>query len=91
MAERVSATVRIASERAQHLDTEPEASTGPDPDALEAQAEEVATQERQLLEELTESRTRLEAARTELSERESVAAEAERAHMAAVARRGRPP
>ena len=84
LAERVSATVRIASERAQHLDTEPEASTGPDPDALEAQAEEVATQERQLLEELAESRTRLEAARAELSERESVAAEAERAHMAAV-------
>ena len=83
LAERVSATVRIASERAQHLDTEPEASTGPDPDALEAQAEEVATQERQLLDELAESRTRLEAARTELSERERLAAEAERAHMAA--------
>ncbi len=83
MAERVSATVRIASERAQHLDTEPETSSGPDPDALEAQAEEVAAQERQLLDELAESRTRLEAARTELSERESVAAEAERAHMAA--------
>ncbi len=83
LAERVSATVRIASERAQHLDTEPEAFTGPDPDALEAQAEEVATQERQLLDELTVSRTRLESARTELSERETVAAEAERAHMAA--------
>ncbi len=36
LAERVSATVRIASERAQHLDAEPEASSGPDPDALEA-------------------------------------------------------
>ncbi len=83
LAERVSATVRIASERAQHLDTEPETSSGPDPDALEAKAEEVAAQERQLLEELAESRTRLEAARTELSERENVAAEAERAHMAA--------
>ena len=52
LAERVSATVRIASERAQHLDAEPEASSGPDPDALDAQAEEVATQERQLLDEL---------------------------------------
>ena len=83
LAERVSATVRIASERAQHLDTEPEASTGPDPDELEAKAEEVATQERQLLDELSESRRRLEAARTELSERETVAAEAERAHLAA--------
>ena len=83
LAERVSATVRIASERAQHLDAEPEASSGPDPEALEAQAEEVATQERQLLDELAQSRTRLEAARTELTERERVAAEAERAHLAA--------
>ena len=83
LAERVSATVRIASERAQHLDTEPEASSGPDPDALEAQAEEVAAQERQLLDELAESRARLEAARAELTERERVAAEAERAHLAA--------
>jgi chromosome segregation protein len=83
LAERVSATVRIASERAQHLDTEPERSSGPDPDALEAQAEEVATQERQLLDELAESRTRLEAARAELAECERIAAEAERAHLAA--------
>ncbi|GAT10103.1 chromosome segregation protein SMC [Mycolicibacterium novocastrense] len=83
LAERVSATVRIASERAQHLDTEPEASTGPDPDALDAQADEVAEQERRLLGELTESRGKLEAARAELAERERVAAEAERAHLAA--------
>ncbi|WP_197506743.1 chromosome segregation protein SMC, partial [Mycobacterium sp. E136] len=83
LAERVSATVRIASERAQHLDTEPEASTGPDPDALEAQADEVAERERQLLAELTESRGKLEAARAELADRERIAAEAERAHMAA--------
>ncbi|WP_197416209.1 chromosome segregation protein SMC [Mycobacterium sp. GA-1199] len=83
LAERVGATVRIASERAQHLDTEPEASTGPDPDALDAQADEVAEQERRLLGELTESRGKLEAARAELAERERVAAEAERAHMAA--------
>ncbi|OBG13335.1 chromosome segregation protein SMC [Mycolicibacterium celeriflavum] len=83
LAERVSATVRIASERAQHLEIEPEASTGPDPDALEAQANEIAAQERQLLDELTESRAKLEAARAELAERERVAAEAERAHMAA--------
>ncbi|WP_197503356.1 chromosome segregation protein SMC [Mycobacterium sp. E740] len=83
LAERVSATVRIASERAQHLDAEPEASTGPDPDALEAQAEEVAEQERQLLDALTESRDKLQSARAELAERERIAAEAERAHMAA--------
>ncbi len=83
LAERVSATVRIATERAQHLEAEPEASTGPDPDALEAQAEEVAAQERQLLAELAESRARQEAAQAELAEREAGAAEAERAHLAA--------
>jgi chromosome segregation protein len=84
LAERVSATVRIASERAQHLDTEQEMSTGADPDALEAEADEIAAHERQLLAELAESRERLTAARDELAERERVAAEAERAHLAAV-------
>ncbi|MBE1546888.1 chromosome segregation protein [Mycobacterium sp. OAS707] len=83
LAERVSATVRIASERAQYLDAEPEASTGPDPETLEAQAEEMAEQERQLLAELEESRARLESARAELTECERAAAEAERAHLAA--------
>ncbi|ORB32505.1 chromosome segregation protein SMC [Mycolicibacterium parafortuitum] len=83
LAERVGATVRIATERAQHLDAEPDFSAGPDPDELEAQADAVAEQEEQLLEELAESQARLESARAELSEREQVAAEAERAHMAA--------
>ena len=49
LAERVSATVRIASERAQHLDAEPVTPSGTDPDALEAEAEQVAAAERQLL------------------------------------------
>ncbi|RDH74588.1 chromosome segregation protein SMC [Mycolicibacterium moriokaense] len=84
LAERVSATVRIASERAQHLDTDQETSTGADPDALEAEADEVAAHERQLQAELGESRERLTAARDELTECERVAAEAERAHLAAV-------
>lgn len=83
LAERVGATVRIANERAQHLDAEPERSGGPDPDELEAQADAVAEQERQLLEELAECRERLDAARAELADREQAAAEAERAHMAA--------
>ena len=83
LAERVSATVRIASERAQHLDAEPDFSAGPDPDELESQAEAVAEQERELLAELAESQARLESTRVELSEREQAAAEAERAHMAA--------
>ena len=84
LAERVGATVRIASERAQHLDTEQEASSGADPDALEAEADEVAAHERDLLAELVESREQLTAARDELAERDRVAAEAERAHLAAV-------
>ena len=84
LAERVSATVRIASERAQHLETEQDTSSGADPDALEAEADEVAAHERQLLAELADSRERLTAARDELTERERVAAEAERAHLAAV-------
>ena len=83
LAERVGATVRIAGERAQHLDTEPDVSGGPDPDALEAQAEEVAEQESRLLEELARSRARLDEARAELAEREKAAAEAERAHLEA--------
>ncbi len=84
LAERVSATVRIASERAQHLDTEQDTSSGADPDALEAEADEVAAHEQQLQAELAQSRERLTAAREELAERERVAAEAERAHLAAV-------
>ena len=84
LAERVSATVRIATERAQYLDTEPAASTGPDPDELDSQAEEVAEQERLLVAELAEARARLEATRADLAEKENAATEAERAHLAAV-------
>jgi chromosome segregation protein len=83
LAERVSATVRIASDRAQQLDVEADVSQGADPDALEAQADAVAADERQLLAELAESRERQHAARAELSAREHIAAEAERAHLAA--------
>jgi chromosome segregation protein len=84
LAERVSATLRIASERAQHLDVEPVATSGPDPDELEVEAEQVAAQEQQLLAELAAARTGLEAARAELARRERSLAEAEKAHMAAV-------
>ncbi|MGV9796980.1 chromosome segregation protein SMC [Mycobacterium sp. NPDC003449] len=83
LAERVGATVRIATDRAQLLEAEPEVSSGRDPDALEAEADEVAETEQRLLEELAESQFALEAARAELAEREQVAAEAERAHLAA--------
>ncbi|ORC13412.1 chromosome segregation protein SMC [Mycobacterium kansasii] len=84
LAERVGATVRIASERAQHLDVEPVAASDTDPEALEAEAERVAAAEQQLLAELAAARTRLDAARAELSQRERQAAEADRAHLAAV-------
>jgi chromosome segregation protein len=84
LAERVSATVRIAAERAQHLETEPPPGAGTDPDMLDAEADEIAATESRLLEELTETRARAAAARSEVTERERVAAEAERAHLAAV-------
>jgi chromosome segregation protein len=84
LAERVSATVRIASERAQHLDIEPATTGGPDPDALEAEAQEVAAAEQQLLAQLADARARLDAARAELADRERDAADAEQAHLAAV-------
>ena len=84
LAERVSATVRIATERAQHLDTEPPVGAGTDPDMLDAEADEIAATESRLLGDLAEARARADAARAELAERERVAAEAERAHLAAV-------
>ncbi|CAJ1506502.1 chromosome segregation protein SMC [[Mycobacterium] holstebronense] len=84
LAERVSATVRIASERAHHLDEEPITTAGVDPDALDAEAEQVAAAEQQLLAELAEAGIRLEAARAELAERERRSTEAEKAHLAAV-------
>jgi len=84
LAERVAATVRIASERAQHLDVGPVTTSDTDPDALEAEAQRVEVAEQQLLAELAAARTRLDAARAELAERERAAAEADRAHLAAV-------
>ncbi|WP_422748390.1 chromosome segregation protein SMC [Mycobacterium sp. WMMD1722] len=83
LAERVSATVRIATDRAQLLDTAPEQQTGRDPEVLEAEAEQMAAREAQLLAELAASRATLEQARAELTEKERIAAEAERAHLAA--------
>ena len=84
LAERVAATVRIANERAQHLDVEPLTTGDTDPDALDAEAQQVEVAEQQLLAELAATRTRLDAARAELTERERAAAEADRAHLAAV-------
>jgi chromosome segregation protein len=84
LAERVGATVRIANERAAHLDVEPATTSDTDPDALEAEAQQVAAAEQQLFAELAAARTRLDAARMELADRERESAEADRAHLAAV-------
>ncbi len=83
LAERVSATVRISRDRAQLLDADVEASQGADPEVLEAEADEMAAREAELVDELEQCRLRLESARAELAEREQIAADAERAHMAA--------
>jgi chromosome segregation protein len=87
LAERVGATVRIASERAQHLDVEPATLSDTDPrnpEELDAEAEQVAAAEQQLLAQLAATRGRLETARAELADHERAAAEADRAHLAAV-------
>ncbi|MGK2886327.1 MAG: chromosome segregation protein SMC [Rhodococcus sp. (in: high G+C Gram-positive bacteria)] len=84
LAERVNATVRIGRERARHLDTAPSGGRGQDPDELEQQAERVAEEEAELVEAVEMARETLEVAREKLVEREAAAAEAERAHMAAV-------
>ncbi|AYJ49398.1 chromosome segregation protein SMC [Rhodococcus sp. P1Y] len=84
LAERVNATIRIAKERARHLDSAPTGGRGQDPDELEQQAERVAEEELELVEAVEIARETLEAAREQLLEREAAAAEAERAHMAAV-------
>lgn len=84
LAERVSATVRIAGERARHLDAEPAAHRGQDPDQLEAQAERVAAEELELQEAVEIARATLDAAKEQLAEYEEAASAAERAHLAAV-------
>ncbi|GGG06889.1 chromosome partition protein Smc [Rhodococcoides trifolii] len=84
LAERVGATVRIATERARHLEGAPDDRRGPDPDQLEAQADRVAEEELELTEAVEMARATLDAAREQLAEREEAAADAERAHFAAV-------
>ncbi|MFD4292698.1 chromosome segregation protein SMC [Rhodococcus sp. NPDC058532] len=84
LAERVGATVRIATERARHLDEDPVAHRGQDPDQLDEQAERVAAEELELQEAVEIARATLDAAQDTLAEYEEAAADAERAHMAAV-------
>lgn len=84
LAERVSATVRVAQERARHLHSEPEDRSGSDPDEMEARADRIAAEEAELLEAVEIAHGTLEAAREQLSVQEEAAADAERAHLAAV-------
>ncbi|MFD6894474.1 chromosome segregation protein SMC [Rhodococcus sp. NPDC060086] len=84
LAERVSATVRIAQERARHLDAEPETRAGQDPDQMEAHADRIAADEAELIEAVEIAHGTLDAAKEQLAAQEEYAAAAERAHMAAV-------
>ncbi|MBD0322042.1 MAG: chromosome segregation protein SMC [Aldersonia sp.] len=84
LAERVNATIRIAKERARHLDAEPVADRGRDPEQLEAEAERVAAEEAELFAVVESATATLELAQDELAQREQAAAAAEHAHMAAV-------
>ncbi|WP_040737458.1 chromosome segregation protein SMC, partial [Nocardia tenerifensis] len=84
LAERVNATIRIAQDRARHLDTETPVGSGRDPEQLEAEAERVEAEEAELREAVEIAAETLEAARDALAEREQSAKAAEQAHLAAV-------
>ncbi|GAB2637352.1 chromosome segregation protein SMC [Nocardia goodfellowii] len=84
LAERVNATIRIAGDRARHLDTEVQVGTGRDPEQLEAEAARVEAEEAELREAVEMATETLEAAREALAEREYAAKAAEQAHLAAV-------
>lgn len=84
LAERVNATIRIAGDRARHLDTAAPANTGRDPDQLEAEADRVEAEEAELREAVEMATETLEAARDGLADREHAAKAAEQAHLAAV-------
>ncbi|NUS92904.1 MAG: chromosome segregation protein SMC, partial [Nocardia sp.] len=84
LSERVNATIRIAGDRARHLDTSAPANTGRDPDQLEAEADRVEAEEAELREAVEMATETLEAARDGLADREHAAKAAEQAHLAAV-------
>ena len=83
LAERVSATIRIAADRASSQGSEP-AYQGPDPDDLERQADAADEEQRELDEAVEVARERVDAIREEVEEREAAAREADREHLAQV-------
>ncbi|RSZ62076.1 chromosome segregation protein SMC [Corynebacterium hylobatis] len=82
LAERVSATGRIAAERAANVDVV--AYTGPDPEVLERRAEQADAESAELAEAVEIARERLESIRDEVFEREEARREAEAEHLAQV-------
>lgn len=83
-AERVAATVRIAKERARHLDTPVPVGSGRDPEDLEAEAERAALEEAELAEAREVAAEAAEQAREQVGITEQAAQAAEQAHMAAL-------
>ncbi|OPX15782.1 chromosome segregation protein SMC, partial [Gordonia sp. i37] len=84
LAERVDATARVATERSRYLDEPVTASSGPDPEDLERQADEAAETEAEMTAAVESAAEFLEGAKDELAQRERAAAAAEQAHLAAV-------
>ncbi|MFD0837763.1 chromosome segregation protein SMC [Williamsia serinedens] len=84
LAERIDATRRVAAERSRHLAEPVVVEAGRDPDELDAAAQAAAEDEAIRTEAVEEAQDTLESARAALQAAESVASEAERAHLAAV-------
>ncbi|WOC14526.1 chromosome segregation protein SMC [Gordonia sp. MP11Mi] len=82
--ERVDGTCRVAGERTTHLASPAATPTGPDPDELEAQAEQAMMTEAEHQQTVEEAAERLEYATAALQAAEQAATAAEQAHMAAV-------
>lgn len=85
LAERVDATIRVASERGKHLATPTTVASGPDPDELEEQAVRAAELEAQLAAAVEQTGAALDEVKTRLTTAEEHATAVERAHAAAVA------
>ncbi|CAM3747272.1 chromosome segregation protein SMC [Smaragdicoccus niigatensis] len=84
LTDRLDATVRVASERVRHLSQPAVATSGPDPDELEAAADRAAMQEEALQEAVDVAREALAAVAENLADAERIARDAERAHVAAI-------
>jgi chromosome segregation protein len=85
LAERLRGTAQLAAQRARHLSTPIETHRpGPDPDELEREAQEAQFKETELHAVVDQARAVLSAALDRRVELERAAADAERAHLAAV-------